>query len=142
MSDIDAALKILGLKPSAIKIMNVFGNRSEAEKTWETSVQNIGTNGHDINEGLQIANTEREKLEAWKTLCYERTKYSFCEVCNKLTKRKHHHCPECKCILQIKITWPEEDVGVERTTCQKCNFYEVRVIDNSQEVAILRHTAK
>ena len=138
MSEIDAALKILGLKPNAIKIMNVFGKRSEAEKTWESSVAQIGMDGHDINEGLQIANTERERLEAWKTLCYERMKYHICKVCSHLTKVEHHHCPECNCILQIKITWPEEDIGVERTTCQKCDYYNARVIDNPEEVAILR----
>ncbi len=138
MSEKNAALKILGLKPNSIKIMNVFGKRSEAEKTWEDSVAKIGKNGHDINEGLQDANTERRVLEAWKTLCHERMKYFICKVCSHSTKVEHHHCPNCNCILQIKITWPAKDVGVERTTCQKCDFYEARVIDNPEEVAKLR----
>ena len=139
MSEVDTALKILGLKPSAIKVLNVFGRRSEAEEKYTESVQKIGTNGKNITKDLNNANIELRQLDAWRTLCSERMKYHICKVCSRLTKMEHHHCPDpdCNCILQIKITWPAEDVGVERTTCQKCGFYAVRVIDNPEEVAIL-----
>ena len=44
-SDVNASLKILGLKASAIKTLNIFGKRSEAEKTYAESVARIGVNG-------------------------------------------------------------------------------------------------
>lgn len=133
-SEVESALRILGLKSSAIKTLNLFGERVRAEKAYFESAQNIN-NASDLESGLQDANYYLKVLQAWDTLCDERLKYSICPDCSRLTKIAHQHCPECSCLLQIKITWPEEDVGVERKICQKCEYTKTRVIDDPNEVA-------
>lgn len=141
-SDVNASLKILGLKASAIKTLNVFGKRSEAEKIYNDSVSLIGVNRKDFAKELIIANENLRKVESWKTLCSERMKFHICKVCSKLTKIEHLHCPECKGILRTKLTWPDPEVGLLKETCQKCHYFNKRVIDDPDEVALLREDIK
>lgn len=141
-SDVNASLKILGLKTSAIKTLNVFGKRSEAEKIYAESVAQIGTHGADFAKELIIANQNLRKVESWKTLCSERMRFQICKVCSKLTKIEHLHCPECSGILRTKLTWPDPEVALLKESCQKCHYLNKRVIDDPDEVAILREDIK
>lgn len=141
-SDVNASLKILGLKVSAIKTLNVFGKRSEAEKIYNDSVSLIGVNRKDFAKELIIANENLRKVESWKTLCSERMRFHICKVCSKLTKIEHLHCPDCTGILRTKLTWPDPEVGFLKETCQKCHYLNKRVIDDPDEVALLRESTK
>lgn len=141
-SDINASLKILGLKASAIKTLNVFGKRSEAEKIYEESVALLGVSG-DFAKELIIANENLRKVESWKTLCSERMRFYICKVCSKLTKIEHLHCPECSGILRTKLTWPRrKKVALLKESCQKCHYLNNRVIDDPDEVKLLREDTK